>query len=92
MAELTKLHVIDNTYIFYTSDHGYQLGQLRLPMCKLNVYDHDIRVPFFVRGPGIAANTTFDGIGSHIDIGPTVLGLAGIASPDLDGRDLSVVL
>merc|ERR1712048_1382259 len=30
VEELTNLRILDNTYIFYTSDHGYKLGQWRL--------------------------------------------------------------
>jgi hypothetical protein len=37
MQALEDLGVLDNTYLFFTSDHGYNLGQHRLPSCKLNV-------------------------------------------------------
>jgi N-acetylglucosamine-6-sulfatase len=45
VATITDLGLIDSTYFFSTSDHGYQLGQMRLPSCKLNVYENDIRIP-----------------------------------------------
>lgn len=48
------------------ADHGYNLGQHRLPSCKLNVYDHDIRIPMVIRGPGIKADQTFEFIGSNV--------------------------
>ena len=44
VTTLDKLGVLDNTYIFFTSDHGYALGQQARPCEKLNVYDNDIRV------------------------------------------------
>ncbi|XP_065829201.1 N-acetylglucosamine-6-sulfatase-like [Oscarella lobularis] len=73
---------LDNTYIMLTSDHGYQLGQFRLPMCKLQVYEHDIRVPFLIRGPGIEAGSHFKGISGNVDIAPTIMELAGAKVPE----------
>ena len=45
---------LDNTYIVFTSDNGFHLGQHRLPAGKQTAYDTDTHVPFLVRGPGIA--------------------------------------
>src|SRR5262245_46237603 len=53
---------LDNTYIFFTSDNGYHLGQHRLfvPPGKGEAYEEDIRVPLLVRGPGVRAGVTLD--------------------------------
>lgn len=92
IGALDNLNVLDNTYLFFTSDHGYNLGQHRLPSCKLNVYDHDIRIPMVIMGPGIVAGSTFNFIGSNVDLAPTFLALAGIdaqtVSPPMDGKSI----
>lgn len=93
ISELETAGVADNTYFLFTSDHGYQFGQFRMPQGKWNVYDNNLRIPMVIRGPGIPANSTFDYIASNVDTIPTVLGLAGVATPPtMDGRSLASFL
>eukprot|EP00658_Telonema_sp_P-2_P005555 TRINITY_DN12080_c0_g1_i2.p1 TRINITY_DN12080_c0_g1~~TRINITY_DN12080_c0_g1_i2.p1 ORF type:complete len:289 (-),score=35.60 TRINITY_DN12080_c0_g1_i2:393-1259(-) len=84
---------LEKTYFLFTSDHGYRFGQMRMPQGKWNAYENDLRIPFVIRGPGIRAQTSFDQLGSQVDTMPTVLGLAGIETPDsMDGRSIAHVL
>jgi N-acetylglucosamine-6-sulfatase len=64
---------LDNTFIIYTSDNGFQFGQHRLSIDKRHLYENDVRVPFVIRGPGIKANTSSNKIVSNVDIAPTIL-------------------
>ena len=83
----------DNTYLMFTSDHGYHLGQFRIPDEKMMPYETDVRVPFFAKGPGIAPGTRLDELISNIDIGPTLCALAGVPVPPImDGRSLVPLL
>ena len=82
---------LDNTYIIYTSDNGYHIGQHRLPPGKTCGFEEDIRVPFFIRGPGIAKGFTQDAVTTHIDIAPTLLQMANIPlRDDLDGTPMPI--
>lgn len=88
-ALLTRYGALDNTYIFYTSDHGYNLGTFRLSVEKFHFLENDIRVPFLVRGPGVAASTISPAIVANIDIGATILDLAGVPPTPTDGRSFA---
>ena len=68
----------DNTVVFFWSDHGRGL-----PRAKRWLYDSGIHVPLVVRWPGsIQPATTSDDLVSFIDLGPTVLSIAGVPVPD----------
>jgi hypothetical protein len=56
------------------------------------VYDHSVRVPMLIRGPGISP-ALFREVGSHVDLAPTFLALSGldppsVSGPPIDGKSL----
>ncbi len=71
----------ENTYVFLTSDHGLAVGHHGL-LGKQNMYDHSVRVPLIIRGPGVPAGVRNSTPVYMQDIMPTTLELAGIAPPD----------
>ncbi|MCA9216693.1 MAG: sulfatase-like hydrolase/transferase [Planctomycetales bacterium] len=71
----------DNTYIFFTADHGLAVGQHGL-FGKQNMYDHSVRVPFMVVGPNIPADERNSTPIYLQDLMATSLELAKIEKPD----------
>ncbi len=65
----------DNTWIFFSADHGLAVGQHGL-LGKQNMYDHSVRVPFMVVGPNVAADRRIDEPIYLQDVMPTTLELA----------------
>jgi arylsulfatase A-like enzyme len=91
VEELEAVGELDNTYIFFTSDNGFLQGEHRLYNIKDRPYEESARIPFFVRGPGIASGTEVEELALNTDFAPTFAGLAGISFP-ADGRSFLPLL
>eukprot|EP01079_Euglenida_sp_SAG-EU17-18_P007187 gene7187-1285_t len=93
LGHLEAKGVLTNTYVLFSSDHGYKLGEWRIGCSKQHPYETDVHIPFFARGPGIAPGTQLSALVSNIDIGPTMLDIAGLApNPEHDGKSLLPML
>lgn len=77
---LDKSGKADNTYIFFTADHGLAVGHHGL-LGKQNMYEHSVRPPMIVAGPGIPKNKRIDARVYLQDIMPTTLELADASIP-----------
>ena len=90
----------DSTYVIYTSDNG---GESDLPVTsniplawgKTHVWEGGIRVPLFVRGPGIAGGSRSDVPAIGYDLFATIADWVGAGAPlpeNQDGGSLQGVL
>ena len=94
MNRLTDAGVLDNTYILYSTDNGYSIGQHRRQPGKQCAFEEDINVPLIVRGPGIPEGAVTDLVTSHTDLAPTFLLLANAPAPsefELDGQAIPLI-
>ncbi len=92
LATLEERGLSENTIVIYTSDHGLGVGQHGL-MGKQNLYDHSMRIPLIMRGPGVPAGLKSGARLYLHDLYPTILELAGVAIPETSaGHSLTAVL
>lgn len=78
----------DNTIVVFAADNGLAVGQHGL-MGKQNLYDHSIRVPLIMAGPGIPEDQRTDAGCYLLDIFPTLCDLTDLPIPDtVQGKSL----
>ncbi|WP_109506306.1 sulfatase [Nocardioides speluncae] len=81
-----------DTYVVFSPDNGFHLGEHRLLSGKGTAYDHDVRIPLIISGPGVR-HRRIDKIAQNVDFYPTFLQMAGIRPPDdRDGQTLTGLL
>jgi N-acetylglucosamine-6-sulfatase len=91
LEELEEAGELENSFIFFTSDNGFHQGEHRIRGGKDQPYEESARVPFFVRGPGVAAGAKAENLALNTDLAPTFADLAGVEFP-ADGRSLAPLL
>ncbi len=89
VATLRLVGARNNTYIVFSSDNGYHMGEHRLAPGKLTAFDTDIRVPLVVAGPGVYPDYESPWFAQNIDLRSTFDAIAGTSpSEPVDGRSL----
>lgn len=92
LAALDASGQAGNTIIVFSSDHGLAIGSHGL-MGKQNLYEHSMRAPLIIGGPGLPANKRSAALCHLLDIFPTLGELANISAPaGSEGISLAPVL
>lgn len=82
----------DNTIIIFTGDNGLAVGQHGW-LGKEDIYEHGVRVPLIMAGPGIAENKRNDAYVYLYDIFPTICDKLNIDIPaSVDGKSFARLL
>jgi arylsulfatase len=101
LDELDELGLADNTIVVMTSDHGELAGAHQMHGKGATAYKEQLHVPLWIRHPAHpeSAGKSCNALTSHLDITPTILGLAGVSqeqqqkiAPVLKGKDASALL
>ncbi|MCP3939157.1 MAG: sulfatase-like hydrolase/transferase [Actinomycetia bacterium] len=81
MAAIDRLGQLDNTIVVFTSDHGDMMGDHGLMLKGLMHYRGTLQVPMVIADPRQSPGRT-SSLASSIDLGPTLLDLAGVTGYD----------
>lgn len=82
----------ENTIIVYASDHGLAIGSHGL-FGKQSLYEHSMRTPIILAGPGIPRNRRSAAFTYLFDLFPTMCDLADVpVPPSVEGLSLVPVL
>ncbi|ORY11737.1 arylsulfatase-like protein [Clohesyomyces aquaticus] len=93
ISRLKEHNILENTFVIYSTDNGYHIGQHRLQPGKETGFEEDINIPLIIRGPGVPENIATEIVTTHIDLAPTILKLAGAPlRAGLDGEAIPLSL
>ena len=89
---LKEKGVYDNTIIVYGADNGLAIGSHGL-LGKQNLYEHSIKIPLIIKGPGVPSGKVTDAYAYLLDLFPTLGEMAGVEAPsDIDGLSLMPII
>lgn len=78
----------EDTIVAATADHGLAVGRHGL-MGKQNLYEHSVRVPLILAGPGVPAGERREALCYQCDLNPTLRDLCDFPTPqDMDAESL----
>jgi arylsulfatase A-like enzyme len=84
-------HAAD-TIVIFAADNGLAVGQHGL-LGKQNLYDHSVRVPLVIGGPGLPQGARSDSFCYLLDLFPTICDLTGLPVPkSVEGKSLAPLL
>jgi arylsulfatase A-like enzyme len=82
----------ENTIVVFAADNGLAVGQHGL-LGKQNVYEHSVRVPLVIGGPGLPKDKRSDAYAYLYDLFPTLCELTGTPTPaTVEGSSLVPVM
>lgn len=88
VAAIEANGLASDTVVIYTGDHGLAVGQHGL-IGKQNLYEHSLRIPLVMAGPGVPVGEVCDGLVWHGDTTATIRAMAGIEpDPGAEGTPL----
>jgi len=92
VARLRGSGRLDDSYVVFASDNGWLYGEHRLKGKGLP-YEEAVRMPLYVRGPGVAPGAVLDHLVGNADLAPTFAEWAGVPPPaGSDGRSFAPLL
>ena len=91
LEALRSRDMLDDTIIFFTSDHGEMLGDHGL-FAKSLAYEPAIHIPLIACGPGIQQGAVCDAIVDMMDVNPTLCEMAGVEAAEMDARSFHPIL
>jgi len=92
IESLKKNGLFENTIIVYAADNGLAIGSHGL-LGKQNLYEHSMKVPLMISGPGIPKSKVSNALVYLFDMFPTLCDLCQLPSPKgVDGKDLAPVV
>jgi len=82
IADLEKAGQLDNTVVAVTSDHGTEFFEHGRKAHRMTLFDEVIRIPLVIRYPtGLKPGVRVKAQTRIIDVGPTLMDLAGLNPP-----------
>ncbi|KAJ7466911.1 putative arylsulfatase [Mycena latifolia] len=93
VSRLDASGLLDSTYIVFTADNGFHIGQHRLQPGKSCPIEEDYAVPLIIRGPNVPAGkaSVVNTVTKHTDLAPTFFEMLGIAlREEFDGAPIPI--